>query len=92
MLTAFVPQERGDWNNYVCPAQKHGLVSMCTDSARYSLFQYGLNTGGPGVMSVGWIIISFFSMSGAKNKQTRLFRYLPSELRYCSAIRGFGHG
>lgn len=27
----------------------------------YRLFQYGLNTGGPGVMSVGWIIVSFFS-------------------------------
>ena len=23
---------------------------------------YGLNTGGPGVMTVGWIIVSFFSM------------------------------
>lgn len=26
------------------------------------LFQYGLNTGGPAVMSVGWIVVSFFSM------------------------------
>ncbi|KAL9033718.1 MAG: hypothetical protein Q9180_005798 [Flavoplaca navasiana] len=26
------------------------------------LFQYGLNTGGPGVMSVGWIVVSFFTM------------------------------
>lgn len=26
------------------------------------LFSYGLNTGGPGVMSIGWIIVSFFSM------------------------------
>lgn len=26
------------------------------------LFQYGLTTGGPGVMSVGWIVVSFFSM------------------------------
>ena len=24
---------------------------------------YGLNTGGPGVMTVGWIIVSFFSMA-----------------------------
>lgn len=29
MLTAFVSQERGDWDNYVCPAQKHGLVGVC---------------------------------------------------------------
>lgn len=28
-----------------------------------SLFTYGLNTGGPGVMTVGWIIVSGFSMS-----------------------------
>ena len=31
------------------------------DSAS-SLFEYGLTTGGPGVMSVGWIVVSFFSM------------------------------
>ena len=29
----------------------------------YSLFEYGLTIGGPGVMSVGWIIVSFFSPS-----------------------------
>ena len=27
-----------------------------------SLFAYGLNTGGPGVMAIGWIIVSIFSM------------------------------
>jgi amino acid transporter len=27
-----------------------------------TLFQYGLLTGGPGVMSVGWIVVSFFTM------------------------------
>ena len=27
-----------------------------------TLFQYGLNTGGPGVMSVGWICVCFFTM------------------------------
>ena len=27
----------------------------------HSLFSYGLNTGGPAVMSIGWIIASFFS-------------------------------
>ena len=24
---------------------------------------YGINTGGPGVMTIGWIIVSFFSMA-----------------------------
>ena len=27
-----------------------------------TLFQYGLTEGGPGVMSVGWIVVSFFTM------------------------------
>ena len=27
-----------------------------------SLFAYGLKTGGPGVMTIGWIIVSMFSM------------------------------
>jgi len=26
-----------------------------------TLFEYGLTTGGPGVMSVGWIIVAFFT-------------------------------
>lgn len=30
---------------------------------RHRLFSYGLNTGGPAIMSVGWIIVCFFSMS-----------------------------
>jgi len=27
-----------------------------------SLFLYGLNTGGPAVMSIGWVVVSFFTM------------------------------
>lgn len=27
-----------------------------------TLFQYGLTTGGPAVMSVGWIVVSFLTM------------------------------
>jgi amino acid transporter len=27
-----------------------------------TLFSYGLATGGPGVMSVGWIVVSIFTM------------------------------
>ncbi|KAI4242014.1 MAG: hypothetical protein L6R40_004241 [Gallowayella cf. fulva] len=29
---------------------------------RPSLFGYGLNTGGPAVMSIGWIVVSFFTL------------------------------
>lgn len=50
--------------------EKTGLrgVYALTKAPVKSLFEYGLKTGGPGVMSVGWIIISFFSLSGSKNK------------------------
>lgn len=27
-----------------------------------TLFSYGLVTGGPGVMTVGWIVVSFFTL------------------------------
>lgn len=30
MLTASVPQERGDWDNYVCAAKKNGPVGVCS--------------------------------------------------------------
>ena len=33
-----------------------------------SLFAYGLNTGGPGVMAVGWIIVSSFSMMPVQSR------------------------
>ena len=36
------------------------IISVITGIT--TLFQYGLTTGGPGVMSVGWIIVSFFTM------------------------------
>lgn len=69
ILTAFFLQERGVWDNDVCLAKKDGFISVhALTGARDSLFQYGLNTGGPAVMSVGWIIISFFSMSVSKTK------------------------
>ena len=35
-----------------------GLLLMVVCS---SLFQYGLVTGGPAVMSIGWIVVSVFS-------------------------------
>ncbi|MCJ1391527.1 hypothetical protein MMC18_004391 [Xylographa bjoerkii] len=36
------------------------IISVVTGIT--TLFSYGLNTGGPGVMSVGWIVVSFFTM------------------------------
>lgn len=36
------------------------IISVITGIT--TLFQYGLNTGGPGVMSVGWICVCFFTM------------------------------
>lgn len=45
----------------VSAARKKSLAQKA-DRHLCRLFQYGLTTGGPGVMSVGWIVISFFSM------------------------------
>ena len=36
------------------------IISVITGIT--TLFEYGLVTGGPGVMSVGWIVVSFFTM------------------------------
>ncbi|KAL8366506.1 hypothetical protein RB595_005006 [Gaeumannomyces hyphopodioides] len=36
------------------------IISVITGIT--TLFQYGLNTGGPAVMSIGWIVVSFFTM------------------------------
>ncbi|KAK0717401.1 amino acid/polyamine transporter I [Lasiosphaeria miniovina] len=36
------------------------IISVITGLT--TLFQYGLLTGGPGVMSVGWIVVSFFTI------------------------------
>lgn len=70
ILTACVLQERGDWDNdvHISCQERQSCWCMCTDRACDSLFQYGLITGGPGVMSVGWIIVSFFSMFVSKTK------------------------
>ncbi|KAI8948842.1 amino acid/polyamine transporter I [Xylaria longipes] len=39
------------------------IISVITGLT--TLFQYGLNTGGPAVMSIGWIIVSFFTLAVA---------------------------
>lgn len=36
------------------------IISVVTGIT--TLFEYGLTTGGPGVMSVGWIVVSFFTL------------------------------
>ncbi|TVY14178.1 Amino-acid permease BAT1 [Lachnellula arida] len=36
------------------------IISVITGIT--TLFEYGLNTGGPGVMSVGWIVVSVFTL------------------------------
>ena len=35
------------------------IISVITGTT--TLFSYGLTTGGPGVMSIGWIVVSFFT-------------------------------
>lgn len=35
------------------------IISVITGIT--TLFEYGLTTGGPGVMSIGWIVVSFFT-------------------------------
>lgn len=39
------------------------IISVITGLT--TLFEYGLNTGGPAVMSIGWIVVSFFTMAVA---------------------------
>ncbi|EAQ92038.1 hypothetical protein CHGG_00273 [Chaetomium globosum CBS 148.51] len=36
------------------------IISVITGIS--TLFSYGLNTGGPAVMSIGWIVVSFFTL------------------------------
>ncbi|TGJ80769.1 hypothetical protein E0Z10_g7979 [Xylaria hypoxylon] len=36
------------------------IISVITGLT--TLFQFGLNTGGPAVMSIGWIVVSFFTL------------------------------
>jgi hypothetical protein len=45
------------------------LTTIVTDK-RNSLFAYGLNTGGPGVITVGWIVVGFFSKYFGKTART----------------------
>ncbi|KAI9794405.1 MAG: hypothetical protein M1816_005474 [Peltula sp. TS41687] len=49
-----------DWSLLHNFGVSFSIISVITGIT--TLFQYGLTTGGPGVMSVGWIVVSFFTV------------------------------
>ncbi|KAI9846005.1 MAG: hypothetical protein M1837_004411 [Sclerophora amabilis] len=51
---------RRDWSVTHNFGVSFSIISVITGIT--TLFSYGLTTGGPGVMSVGWIVVSFFTM------------------------------
>jgi len=51
---------RRDWGLMHNFGISFSIISVITGIT--TLFEYGLITGGPGVMSVGWIVVSFFTM------------------------------
>ncbi|KAG8984327.1 hypothetical protein FRB95_001193 [Tulasnella sp. JGI-2019a] len=51
---------RRDWSVVHSFGISFSIISVITGIT--TLFEYGLLTGGPGVMSVGWIIVCFFTM------------------------------
>ncbi|KAG9236417.1 amino acid/polyamine transporter I [Amylocarpus encephaloides] len=51
---------RRDWGMMHNFGISFSIISVITGIT--TLFQYGLNTGGPGVMAVGWIVVSMFTM------------------------------
>lgn len=51
---------RRDWGLAHNFGVSFSIISVITGLT--TLFSYGLNTGGPAVMSVGWIVVSFFTM------------------------------
>ncbi|CAG8972206.1 hypothetical protein HYALB_00010985 [Hymenoscyphus albidus] len=51
---------RRDWGLMHNFGISFSIISVITGIT--TLFQYGLVTGGPGVMSVGWIVVSAFTM------------------------------
>ncbi|MCJ1472440.1 hypothetical protein MMC13_001088 [Lambiella insularis] len=50
---------RRDWTMMHNFGISFSIISVVTGTT--TLFSYGLNTGGPGVMSVGWIVVSAFT-------------------------------
>ncbi|KAK0328046.1 polyamine transporter tpo5 [Friedmanniomyces endolithicus] len=51
---------RRDWSLIHNFGVSFSIISVITGIT--TLFEYGLTTGGPGVMSIGWIVVSFFTM------------------------------
>ncbi|EPE02660.1 apc amino acid permease [Ophiostoma piceae UAMH 11346] len=51
---------RRDWGLAHNFGVSFSIISVITGIT--TLFSYGLNTGGPAVMSIGWIVVSFFTM------------------------------
>lgn len=49
-----------DWSVLHNFGVSFSIISVVTGIT--TLFEYGLTTGGPGVMSVGWIVVSFFTL------------------------------
>jgi len=56
----FEQELRRDWGLMHNFGISFSIISVITGIT--TLFSYGLATGGPAVMSVGWIIVSFFTM------------------------------
>ncbi|KAF4625925.1 hypothetical protein G7Y89_g12237 [Cudoniella acicularis] len=54
---------RRDWGLLHNFGISFSIISVITGIT--TLFEYGLTTGGPGVMSVGWIVVSVFTMAVA---------------------------
>ncbi|KAJ6258557.1 hypothetical protein Dda_6601 [Drechslerella dactyloides] len=51
---------RREWSLVHSFGVSFSIISIVTGIT--TLFQYGLTTGGPGVMSIGWIVVNFFTL------------------------------
>ncbi|KAL8724489.1 MAG: hypothetical protein Q9166_007923 [cf. Caloplaca sp. 2 TL-2023] len=56
----YTQELRREWSLLHNFGASFSIISVITGIT--TLFSYGLNTGGPGVMSIGWIIVSFFTL------------------------------
>lgn len=54
---------RRDWSLLHNFGISFSIISVVTGIV--TLFEYGLSTGGPAVMSIGWLTVSFFTMAVA---------------------------
>ncbi|KAL9125035.1 MAG: hypothetical protein Q9217_005705 [Psora testacea] len=56
----YTQELRREWSVFHNFGISFSIISVITGITE--LFTYGLNTGGPGPMTVGWIIVSFFTL------------------------------